>query len=250
MPALLKARRIIVTGGASGFGRAICLRLAKDGAHVIVNCRTRHDEAATLVAEIERSGGSADVISADVTDGAAVRVMLEQQTAQGGIQGLVHAASAPLRDSRFGRTPWDSFEQHWRVAVQGAYNLTQAFIAQPESCSPESIVFILSSGTLGVPPGDKAAYITAKYALLGLARSLAVELAARRIRVNCLSPGFAETPLTAHVDPRVKELIARAVPLKRLAEPEEIAQAVAYLSGPNSGYLTGVNLPIAGGAVM
>jgi len=93
-------------------------------------------------------------------------------------------------------------------------------------------------------------YTTAKFALLGLARSLAVELAGRRIRVNCVSPGFAETSLTSHIDPRLKEMIARSVPLKRLASPDEIASAVAFLLNPENGYLTGINLPVTGGGAM
>lgn len=239
-----------MTGGASGLGRAICLRLAQDGAHVVINCRTRSDEAAALAEKIVHGGGVAQIARADVSDPAAVRAMVTELGGQGGIQGLVHAASAPLHEGRFVRSEWGMFEQHWRVTVQGAFNLTRAFIEQAEACHPEAIVFLLSSVTVGPPPAEKSAYTTAKYALLGLARSLAVDLAARRIRVNCLSPGFAETSLTAHVDPRLKEIIARAVPLKRLALPEDVAHAAAFLLSPESSYLTGVNLPVAGGSVM
>jgi 3-oxoacyl-[acyl-carrier protein] reductase len=109
---------------------------------------------------------------------------------------------------------------------------------------------VLSSVTLGVPPPDKSPYVTAKYGLLGLARSLAVELAAKGMRVNCVSPGFTRTFLTAGVDERVQELIARSVPMKRLSTPEDVAAAVAFLVSPDSAYITGVNLPVSGGVVM
>jgi len=243
-------QRILVTGGASGIGRAICLRLARDGKHVLINCRTRGEAAAALVAKIKRDGGTAEVACTDVTDSVAVHSMILEQAALGGLQGLVHAASAPLQECRFTRAQWESFEQHWRVTVQGAFNLTQAFIAQAETCQPEAIVFLLSSVTLGAPPLEKSAYTAAKYALLGLARTLAVELASRRIRVNCISPGFTETPLTSHIDSRIKEMIARAVPLKRLAQGDDVAHAAAFLLSPESSYLTGVNLPVTGGAAM
>src|SRR5205823_4243865 len=113
----------------------------------------------------------------------------------------------------------------------------------PDACRREAMVFVLSSVTLGVPPAEKSPYTSAKYGLLGLARTLAAELSSRQIRVNCVSPGFVETSLTAHVDPRVKEMIARSVPLKRLASPEDVSAAVAYLLSPEAAYVTGVNFP-------
>ncbi len=246
----LHGRRILVTGGATGIGRAICVRLAREGAEVVVNCRTRLQEADQLVLEITRAGGTARVVRGDVTDPAKARALVEDLAGSGGVQGLVHAASAPLSENRFNRAEWESFEQHWQVSVKAAFNLAQAFVAQSELCRPESLVFLLSSVTFGTPPAEKSAYTTAKFALLGLARSLAVELAGRRIRVNCVSPGFAETSLTSHIDPRLKEMIARSVPLKRLASPDEIASAVAFLLNPENGYLTGINLPVTGGGAM
>lgn len=243
-------RRVLVTGGASGIGRAICLRLAREGVEVVINYRTRSEEAQALVQEITRLGGRAHPACGDVVDPAAVQRLVGEWAAQGGLQGVVHAASAPLGEARFTRTEWTGFQHHLDVTLRGAFNLMQAFAGQPEACRPESAVLLLSSVTMGIPPVEKSAYTSAKYALLGLARSLAVELASRRIRVNCVSPGFAETPLTERVDPRVKEMIARAVPLKRLATVEEIASAVTFLLHPENSYVTGVNLPVAGGAVI
>ena len=111
----------------------------------------------------------------------------------------------------------------------------------------DSVVFILSSAVLDVPPVDKSSYVSAKYALLGLARSLAVELAPKGIRINCVSPGFTPTRLTAHVDQRIQDMITRSVPLNRLCRPDDVAAAVAYLLSEDGSYLTGVNLPVCGG---
>lgn len=243
-------RRVFVSGGATGIGRSICLRLALEGYEVVVGYRTRAEQAKQVVDEIIGAGGQALVAAVDVSDAAAVTEAFKRFQDMGGIQSLVHAASAPLRDARFSKIDWDIFQTHYDVTVKGAFNLVRAFMGQAQETQVQSLVFLLSSVTIGVPPAEKSGYTSAKYALLGLARTLAIELASRGIRVNCVSPGFVETPLTAHVDSRLKEMIARTVPLKRLAAAEDVAAAVAFLLRPDSGYLTGINLPLAGGTVM
>jgi len=246
----LKNRRVLVTGAATGIGREICLRLAREGAHIWINYRTKEDEALSLKAELEQMGIPAWLGQADICDPEQVNRLLEDVAREGGVHSLVHAASAPLVDRKFRKTEWDTFVRHWEVGVHAAYLLVQGCLALKADARLESVVFILSSVTLGVPPADKSSYSTAKYALLGLARCMAVELASKRVRVNCVSPGFTPTSLTAHVDERIQELIARSVPVKRLCSSEDVAAAVAFLLSDDSAYLTGVNLPVCGGAYM
>lgn len=95
-----------------------------------------------------------------------------------------------------------------------------------------------------------APYVTGKHALLGFCRSLAVELAAKRIRVNCVSPGLVSTPLTAHLDSKHLELLGRSVPLGHLGTADEAAQVINFLLGAESAFVTGTNVPVAGGAAM
>ena len=244
----LENRRVLVTGGATGIGRQICLRLCSEGAHVWINYRTRKNQALALKAELERMGGSAWLGQADVSDREQVDALLEGVAQKGGIHSLIHAASAPLVDKRFRKTEWEAFNRHWEVAVHAAYLLIQKSLVLEADARIESVVFILSSATLGVPPVDMSPYVSAKYALLGLARCLAVELASRGVRVNCVSPGFTPTHLTDHVDERIQQVIARSVPMKRLCSPQDVAAAVAFLVSADSSYLTGVNLPVCGGA--
>lgn len=243
-------QRILVAGGATGFGQAICERLAGEGAHVLINYRSRRDAANGVARAIREKGGKADVFRANITDASEVAAMLEDIARDGGVSALVHSASAPLKEARFRSSQWSDYASHWEVAVKGAYHLTQGLLGLAAPVKLESVVFLLSSVTLGNPPVEKAPYISAKYALMGLARALAVELGSKGVRVNSVSPGFAETPLTAHVDPRVRDLIARSTPLKRLATPEDVAGAVAYLLSRDSVYVTGANLPVAGGVAM
>ncbi|MEN9637329.1 MAG: hypothetical protein RL077_5733 [Verrucomicrobiota bacterium] len=245
-----ESKRVFVSGGATGIGRAICVRLAREGHEVAVGYRSRAEEAARVVDEITAAGGRALAVAGDVSDAGAMAAAFAQFQEKGGIQSVVHSASAPLKDARFTKIEWDDFRTHHDVAVKGAFNLARAFVQQAPEAQARSLVFVLSSVTFGVPPAEKSSYTSAKYALLGLARTLAIELASRGIRVNCVSPGFVETQLTAHIDPRVKEMITRSVPLKRLAAAEDVAASVAFLLHADNGYVTGANLPVAGGTVM
>ena len=252
MQGQLQDKRILVTGGATGIGRQISLYLAQQGAVIFINYRTRYAEAQTLQREIEDVGGRAYLVEGNVSDPDHVQKIIEVVKESGGVHAFVHAASAPITEKKFRKTDWQAFDQQWQVAVHGAYLITQGLLSLPSNTEfhLESIVFILSTVTIGIPPSDKSAYVTAKYALLGLARSLAVELANRKIRVNSVSPGFTPTPLTAYVDERIQDLIRNSVPLQRLCSPEDVAWAVTYLVSPHSSYVTGVNLPLSGGTVM
>jgi 3-oxoacyl-[acyl-carrier protein] reductase len=246
----LEGQRVLVTGGATGIGREICLRLAREGAHIFINYRTRKEEALSLKTTLEQMGAPASLEQADVCYPEQVDSLLEDVARQGGVHSLVHAASAPLSDGKFRKVDWDNFIRHWEVAVHATYLLVRGCLALKADAHLESVVFLLSSVTLGVPPSDQSPYVSAKYALLGLARCMAVELAPKGVRVNCVSPGFTPTSLTAHVDERVQEIIARSVPMKRLCGPEDVSAAVAFLVSTDSAYLTGVNLPICGGLGM
>jgi NAD(P)-dependent dehydrogenase (short-subunit alcohol dehydrogenase family) len=245
----LENQRVLVAGGASGIGRQICSRLAHEGAQVWINYRSRGTEAESLQAELAQAGAIARLVQADVCDETQVAEMLAHIEQGGGVHSLVYAPSAPLKDKKFVKTDWAAFVRHWEVAVHGAYLLIQGLLALNAETRLESVVIILSSVTLGLPPVEKSPYVSAKYALLGLAHCLAVELAPKGVRVNCVSPGFTATGLNAGVDERIQELIARSVPLKRLCTPEEIASAVTFLLSAESAYVTGVNLPITGGLI-
>lgn len=247
---LLENKSVLVTGGATGIGREICTRLASEGASVWINYRTNKEEAITLKSEIESGGGQARLAYGDICNPAQVESLISEIAGDGGVHSLVYSVSAPLDDKKFSKTEWSDFLVHWQTAVQGAYLLVRAIMLLKTAKRLESIVFILSSSVLGVPPSGKSAYVSAKYALLGLAKSLAVELAAKGIRVNCVSPGFTQTRLTADVDDRIQEMISRSVPLNRLCKPEDVAAAVTFLLSNNSSYLTGVNLPVCGGVQM
>lgn len=241
----LAGRRILVCGGATGIGAATARIAASQGAAIRIQYRTRTAEATRLCDELRAAGASVEISQADITSEKDVGRLAAEV---GDVHGVVHSVSPPLPRASADRTQWSVFEEHWTAAVKALFMITRSFV--PSAASLDSIVAVLSSVVLGPPPKDMAAYVTAKHALYGFCRALAVELAPRKIRVNCVSPGLTPTPLTSHVDPRHHDILGRAVPLGRLGTPDDAAHVIAFLLGAEAAYLTGANIPVAGGAVM
>src|SRR5947209_9312418 len=241
-----RGQTILVCGGATGIGAAIVRLLASQGATVWIQYRRREAEALELCRQLRSEGASAETFCADLTVAAQVENLIQ---AAGEIDGLVHSVSPPLPNELFYQLDWSEYVEHWRTSVQSAYLLLK-YSLDSQPCSLQSVVLLLSTCTIGVPPKNWAPYISAKYALLGLSKSMAVELADRCIRINCVSPGFTSTPLTAHIEPRFQEFIARAIPMRRLGTVDDAALATAFLLSKKSGFITGINLAVSGGTVM
>ena len=232
-------------GAATGIGAATARVLAREGAEVIVQYRTREAEALQLCADLRAAGGRARAAQGDLTDAGFVAALFSGEAP---IDAFVHAVSAPLGPEPFAAAAWAAFQLQWEASVKTAFLLLQSALAC-EPC-PRAGVFVSSVVTSGVPPKDWSAYVTAKSALAGLVRSVAQEAAGRGLRLNLVSPGLTETPLTAGIDPRRRELAGRATPLKRLGTVDEAAAAIAFLLSSESAYIAGADLPVAGAAVL
>ncbi len=253
MPRLSKLSRSIkdkvalVTGAASGMGRATAHLFADEGAHVAV---TDLDAAKVqaVVAEILAAGGSAHGWMLDVSNAEQRKSVVKEIVARWrGLDILVNNAGAVFE------SPVEEidFEAHW--ARTFAINLT-AQVQLVRECLPHltqsgagRVVNIASTEGLGATKGISA-YTASKTGVIGLTRSLAVELAGRGITVNCICPGAVNTGMTSNINDEHKQLFARRrVALKRYAEPEEIAQMTLSLVLPAASYLTGAAIPVDGG---
>jgi 3-oxoacyl-[acyl-carrier protein] reductase len=240
-------RVAIVTGAASGMGRATAHLLADEGAHVAVVDRNA-DGVAAVVDEIASAGGRAAGFTADLSDRAAIEPLVQSVVdALGPIDILVNNAGVSLG------APIDSpyFERVWDATF--AVNVTaQAFMIR--ACLPHllrngdgRIVNIASTEGLGAT-ARIAPYTSSKHAVVGLTRSLAVELGSRGVTVNCICPGPIKTGMTAGIPEEDKTKFARRrVPLRRYGEPEEVAQITLSLVLPAASYLNGAVIPVDGG---
>ena len=235
----------IVTGASRGIGRAVAGRLAKDGFVVIVNYHSNAAEADEVVAEIKERGGNAVAIQADVSSpGDVERLFSETSTKLGSIDIVVHNSGImPL--SPIGKNDFDLFDKVISTNLRGAF-LVLAQAAQHIASDGRIIAF--SSSVLAKNFPTYGPYIASKAGVEGLMHVLANELRGRRVTVNVVAPGPVATELflKGKSEAQIAEL-AKMAPLERLGKPEDIANVVSFLAGPDGGWINGQVLRANGG---
>ena len=163
---------------------------------------------------------------------------------------VVHCASPRNTLHPFDELTWDSIQQHLDVQLKGAFNCAQAALPDMVTAQAGALVFIGSIAADGVPPAQQADYVIAKSALATLARCMAVEYGPKGIRVNVVAPGMTQTNMISHLPDKAKMLARMQTPLRRLAEPTDIANAVAFLLSAGAQHITGETIRVNGGAGM
>ena len=243
-------RVALVTGASRGIGRAIAIDLAKEGADVIVNYRTRPDAAAEVVKEIEKVGSRAISVRADVASEAEVQSMVNlAMEKMGGIDILVNNA-AIHRGGRVQKLPSEDWDLVIHSVLKGAFNCCRYIVPGMVEKERGRIINISSDAGLHGFPGDTA-YGAAKAGLIGFTKSLAKEVAKKKITVNIVIPGFLHTDMTSVLfttEERLKREIER-IPMGRPGKPEEIAELVSFLAFKGS-YITGAVIQVDGGMGM
>ncbi|WP_109512092.1 3-oxoacyl-ACP reductase FabG [Pseudomonas ovata] len=236
---------ILVTGSSRGIGRAIALRLAQSGFDLVLHCRSGRQDADAVQAEILALGRQARVLQFDVSDREACRTALEQDVeAHGAYYGVVLNAGL-TRDGAFPALSEDDWDTVLRTNLDGFYNvlhpLTMPMIRRRAA---GRIVCITSvSGLIG--NRGQVNYSASKAGLIGAAKALAIELAKRRITVNCVAPGLIDTAMLDENVP-VEELM-KMIPAQRMGTPEEVAGAVNFLMSAEAAYITRQVLAVNGG---
>ena len=242
----------LVTGAARGIGAAIVRTLAAAGRDVVINhtSEASAQAAAELQAEVEeRYGITALVVRADVSDFEEAHRLVEAGVERfGHIAVLVNNAGIN-RDGLLVRMKEQDFDDVVATDLKGVFNMTRHAAKPLMKQRYGRIVNITSlSGVVG--QAGQANYSAAKAGVIGLTKATARELAARNVTVNAVAPGFVETDMTARMKPEVLEQLVDGVPLKRMAAPAEVADAVAFLASDKAAYITGQVLHIDGGLGM
>jgi 3-oxoacyl-[acyl-carrier protein] reductase len=245
----LAGKVALVTGSGKNIGRAIALRLARDGASVVVNGRRDRGVVDAVVGEINALGGQAIGCIADVTDPAAVGAMIEQTVAaMGGLDILVSNAGL-RRQTAFLDMKLEEWREIMSVALDGAFILARAAVPHMIPRGGGAIVALSGISThVGTP--NRCHVSASKAGLEGLMRALAIELAPHRITCNCVAPGAVDTVRGASAGALPGTLGNEKIPLKRKAAPEEIAAMVRMLVGPEGGYVTGQTIHVNGGVFL
>jgi 3-oxoacyl-[acyl-carrier protein] reductase len=241
----------VVSGGSGGIGRAICTRLAGDGYAVVVSYRSEADRAQAVVRAIEEDGGSATAVHADVAQPEDVEQLVERAVREyGGVSLIVNNASPRIAAKPLDALSWGDVQHHLDVQVGGAFALAKAAVPAMREQGYGRIVNVTSQVVDGSPTPGWTAYAVAKSALATLSHQLAAELGPAGITVNCVSPGMTDTRLIGDIPEKQRLIAARQTPLRRLATPEDVAGAVAYLASDAAGYVTGETIRVNGGQVM
>lgn len=243
-----KDHAVLVTGGGSGIGRAVCLMAAAEGARIAVGDLDAERAAQTAKA-VRDAGGEAQPVQVDVADPAsAARFVEAAETALGRLDVLVNAAGireiAPVLELAY---------EEWRrvleVNLSGTFLPSQAFARRVVAAGRQGSIVNLAS-TLGLMAApQRAAYVASKHGVVGLTKQMALELGEMGIRVNAVAPGVIRTALTERYfqDPAMTETIRSIHALGRWGEAEEVARAILFLAAPEQGFVTGSVLAIDGG---
>jgi 2-hydroxycyclohexanecarboxyl-CoA dehydrogenase len=244
----MQDRIVVVTGGASGIGRATALLLAREGARVFVGDVDR-EGARAVAAEAAGEGLALDAVPLDLTQPATIADFAAAVHGQAPrIDGLVNGAGWD-RIQPFLENPPDMWDQLIQINLMGAIRLTRALLG-PMVAAQQGKIVNISSDAGRVGSTGETVYAAAKGGLIAFTKSLARELARYRINVNCVCPGPTDTPLFQRQPERMREALTRAIPFRRIARPEEIAEAVMFFLGRRSDYITGQVLSVSGGLTM
>ncbi|MCE9667091.1 3-oxoacyl-ACP reductase FabG [Myxococcus stipitatus] len=237
-------KTVLVTGSSRGIGKAIALRLARDGFDVVVHCRGQVEQAEAVAAGVREQGRAARVLQFDVADRARTeQALLADIAAHGCYYGVVCNAGI-ARDNAFPAMPPEDWDAVIHTNLDAFYNVLNP-LSMPlvRRRKPGRIVTLSSvSGQMG--NRGQVNYSAAKAGIIGATKALAVELASRNITVNCVAPGLIDTEM---VEPHVVEEALKLIPAKRMGRPEEVAAVVSFLMSEDAAYITRQVISVNGG---
>ena len=244
----MSERIALVTGATRGIGRAIALELAKQGATVI-GTATSAEGAAAIDAYLAEAGAKGKGVQLNVTDDAQTDALLAQIAKDfGDITILVNNAGI-TRDQLLMRMKDEEWDAIMQTNLRPVFRISRALMRGMMKARWGRIINIASVVGASGSPGQTN-YAAAKAGMMGFARSLAREVGSRNITVNCVAPGFIDTDMTRSLSEEQQSALKSQIPLGRLGQPQDIADAVAFLASPQAGYITGIELHVNGGMFM
>lgn len=242
----MTVRRVLITGSSRGIGRAIALRLARDGFAVTIHCRSGRSEAESVANEIAASNGSATILQFDVCDRDACRSVLEADVAEyGAYYGIVCNAGV-TRDAAFPALSDEDWDQVLDTSLNGFFNVVHPLTMPMLRMKQGGRIVTLASVSGVMGNRGQVNYSAAKAGLIGATKALAVELASRKVTVNCVAPGLVDTDMTEGLP--LDEAL-KIVPMNRVGSTDEVAAAVAFLMSDEASYITRQVLGVNGGIV-
>ena len=239
----------VVTGGSRGIGRAICLKLAAGGAHVVLCYAGNEDAARETAAECEKLGAKALAVRCNVTDSAQVQALMDTAVKTfGGIHILINNAGI-TRDQLMMMMKEEAFDEVISANLKGTFLCMKAAARTMMKQRYGRIVNMSSISGVGGNAGQ-ANYAASKAGVIGLTKTIARELAARGVTANAVAPGFISTDMTDALSEKQREAIGEQIPMKRFGTVDDVAHLVGFLASEESGYITGQVICIDGGLAL
>ncbi|MCK9204102.1 MAG: SDR family oxidoreductase [Bacteroidales bacterium] len=243
-------KAIIVLGATGGIGKATALKLAKDGFNIIIHYHTNKDVAEEIKKQVQKIGRKAIIHQADLLDISSIDVFLEAiRRSFSSIYGLVNCSTVKVPAIKFLNLEWHYFQDHFDINIKSSFYLLQKVLPIMETNKSGKIVFITTQA-IESPNAEWLPYITAKAALNGFTKALAIEFAPKGITFNMVSPGMTDTDLLSEIPQKVKMLTEARTPLRRLCMPEDVANCIAFLFSHSADFITGETIRVNGGQVM
>lgn len=236
---------IFVTGASSDIGVAL-IKSIKEESVIIAHYHSNKKRLLDLQKHTEHI---IFPIQADFSSNQSLIEMLDKIESEIGVPSkIIHLAAPKAENIRFRDVDWNNFQSDINISLGSITIILNRFLPKMAKVKYGRVVCMLSSYTLGIPPKAMAQYVTVKYALLGLMKSLASEYVEKKITINCISPSMIDTQFLSNINERIIEITAEGHPLKRNASVSDIIPSILLMLSDESSYINGVNLPITGGS--
>ncbi len=242
-------KTVVVTGGSRGIGRAICLAFAGPGTHLFFNYHSEKSAAVETAKMVEKAGGKATFLKVNVAKEKEVADFFKTVVETTGRLDVLVNNAGITSDGLLVRMKEEQWSKIIDVNLKGTFNCMK-FAAKPMMKQRYGRIINLSSivGVSGNP--GQANYVASKAGIIGLTKAAAKELASRNITVNAVAPGYVATDMTRNLTDKAKEAMLSQIPLKRAAQPEDVAAAVIFLASKGADYITGQVIHVSGGMYM
>ena len=248
---MLSKKHVLISGCNGGIGIEILKLLVKNGAKISISYHKNRDQIDNFLAENKEDTKNIQVYQADLTNDNDLDAMLNSVLKDQPVDIFIHLPTHPYVHKDLMKTTWDDIQNHINLQAKSFFNISKHLVPDMKLKKHGVLVNILTSYVIGKPPNGVGDYVVGKYSLLGLTKSMAVELGKFGIRVNSISPSMVNSPLTHKLPSKLKEMTKSQIPLEnRLAEPTEVAGVALFLCSEYANYVNGENILVTGGSSM